>query len=89
MFALYKLFADPAQREEMAARYRAGGLGYGEVKKALHERFEAHFGPIRAKRLELEKNPDYVEGVLRKGAERARVEARKTLKKARQAVGLE
>ena len=89
VFALYKLFADPAQREEMAARYRAGGLGYGEVKKALHERFEAHFGPIRAKRLELEKNPDYVEGVLRKGAERARVEARKTLKKARQAVGLE
>ena len=89
VFALYKLIADPAQREEMAARYRAGGLGYGEVKKALHERFEAHFGPIRAKRLELEKNPDYVEGVLRKGAERARVEARKTLKKARQAVGLE
>ena len=89
VFALYKLFADPAQREEMAARYRAGGLGYGEVKRALHERFEAHFGPIRAKRLELEKNPDYVEGVLRKGAERARVEARKTLKKARQAVGLE
>ncbi len=89
VFALYKLFADPAQREEMAARYRAGGLGYGEVKKALHERFEAHFGPIRAKRLELEKNLDYVEGVLQKGAERARVEARKTLKKARQAVGLE
>ena len=89
VFALYKLFADPAQREEMAARYRAGGLGYGEVKKMLFERFEAHFGPIRTKRLELEKNPDYVEGVLRKGAERARVEARKTLKKARQAVGLE
>lgn len=89
VFALYKLFADAAQREEMAARYRAGGLGYGEVKKALHERFEAHFGPIRAKRLELEKNLDYVEGVLQKGAERARVEARKTLKKARQAVGLE
>ena len=89
VFALYKLFADPAQREEMAARYRAGGLGYGEAKKALHELFEAHFGPIRAKRQELEKNLDHVESVLQKGAERARVEARKTLKKARQAVGLE
>ena len=43
VFALYKLFATDAEREAMAARYRAGGLGYGEVKKALFEKFEAHF----------------------------------------------
>ena len=60
-----------------------------EAKKALAEKFEAHFGPLRAKRDELAKNLDYVEGVLRAGAERARAEASKTLKKARQAVGLE
>ena len=89
VFALYKLFASDAEREEMAARYRAGGLGYGEVKKALFEKFEAHFTPFRQKREELVKNMDYVEAVLRKGAERARTEAVSTLKKARQAVGLE
>lgn len=89
VFALYKLFATPEEREEMAARYRAGGLGYGEVKKALHEKFEAHFAPLRAKRAELAANLDYVESVLRKGAERARAEARATLAKARAAVGLD
>jgi len=73
----------------MAARYRKGGLGYGEVKKALAEKFEAHFGPLRQRRAELEKDPGHVEEILKRGAERARVEAQKTLKKARQAVGLE
>src|SRR5437763_2517991 len=29
VFALYNLFATPAERDEMAAKYRAGGMGYG------------------------------------------------------------
>lgn len=89
VFALYKLFATPEEREVMAARYRAGGMGYGEAKKALAEKFEAHFGPFRAKREELARNREYVEDVLRHGAERARAEATATLHRARQAVGLE
>lgn len=89
VFALYRLFASEAQRDEMAARYRAGGLGYGEVKKALFEMFDAHFAPLRKRRQELEKDRGYVESILRDGAERARAEADRTLKKARQAVGLE
>ena len=35
LFQLYSLFADDEQREAMAAMYRRGGFGYGEVKKAL------------------------------------------------------
>ena len=89
VFALYRLFATDEERTAMEGRYRSGGLGYGEVKKALHEKFEAHFGPLRSRRQELQKDMGYVESVLRKGAERARAEARQTLKKARQAVGLE
>ncbi|MDD3604582.1 MAG: tryptophan--tRNA ligase [Kiritimatiellae bacterium] len=89
VFALYRLFATDAQREEMAARYRAGGLGYGTVKAAAFELMMETFAPFRKKREELEKNTDYVEEVLRKGAARARDEARRTLKTARRAVGLE
>lgn len=89
VFALYKLFATPEEREAMAARYRAGGMGYGEAKKALAEKFEAHFGPLRARREELARNREYVEDVLRHGAERARAEATATLRRARHAVGLE
>jgi tryptophanyl-tRNA synthetase len=88
VFALYRLFASDAERQAMAARYRAGGLGYGEVKKTVFEKFEAHFTPLRKKREELQKNMDYVESILRQGAARARAEAVSTLKKARQAVGL-
>ena len=89
IFALYKLFASPDEREAMAARYRAGNFGYGTAKKALFEVFEAKFAPLRQKRAELAQNRDYVEGVLRDGAARARVEARKTLTAARKAVGIE
>ncbi|MBN1269610.1 MAG: tryptophan--tRNA ligase, partial [Kiritimatiellae bacterium] len=89
LFALYRLFATDAQRQEMEDRYRKGGLGYGHVKKELFEMFDAYFAPIRRRRDELAGDPGYVEGVLKAGAERARAEAVKTLRAARQAVGLE
>jgi tryptophanyl-tRNA synthetase len=44
---------------------------------------------MRDKRRELADNMDYVEDVLRHGAEKASALARETLRKARQAVGLE
>jgi tryptophanyl-tRNA synthetase len=89
IFAIYKLFASPAERDELAARYRAGNFGYGHAKKALLEAFEAKFAPLRQRREELARNRDYVEGVLRDGAARARAEARQTLTAARKAVGIE
>ena len=89
VFQLFKLFATDQQRDELAARYRAGGMGYGDAKKALHERFEAQFGPLRQKREELAGNLDYVESVLRDGAARAAEVTRATLKAARAAMGIE
>jgi tryptophanyl-tRNA synthetase len=88
IFALYKLFATEAQRAEMEANYRGGNYGYGHAKKALYAIFEESFAPFRARRAELQANPGYVEEVLRKGAERARAEAAKTIDKARRAVGI-
>ena len=89
VFALYRLFATAAERAALAARYRAGGLGYGEVKKALAAKVAEHFAPLRRRRAELERAPERVVEALRRGGERARAEARKTLQRARQAVGLE
>lgn len=68
---------------------RAGGFGYGDLKKALFEHYWNYFAEARARRRELEANLDYVHGVLREGAERARAVASKVLKRARQASGLE
>jgi tryptophanyl-tRNA synthetase len=88
VFALYSLFASDEERAALAARYRAGGLGYGEVKKMLLEKINAHFGPAREKRKQLAAHPEQVEDVLRRGAERARAEARQTMAQVRQAVGM-
>lgn len=88
VFALYRLFATQAQRDDLAARYRAGGFGYGTAKKELFELIWEFFRPLREKRAALARNRDYVEGVLREGAEVARNTAGKTLSKARQAMGL-
>ena len=89
VFKLFKLFATPEQQADLAARYRAGGMGYGTAKKELADLFEAHFAPMRAKRAELAANPNYVEDVLQAGAAKARKLAAETVKRARQAVGLE
>jgi tryptophanyl-tRNA synthetase len=89
VYALYKLFAAPEERREMEDRYRRGGLGYSEVKKALFEKFAAHFEPYRQRRAELQKDPGYVDAILKQGANRAREAARRTLARARAAVGLD
>jgi tryptophanyl-tRNA synthetase len=88
VFALYSLFASDAEREEMAARYRAGSIGYGDAKKALLGKIESYFGPARERRKELAARPDYVEDVLRQGARKARAAARETMALVREAVGM-
>ena len=70
-------------------RLRAGGLGYGDLKKALFEHYWSYFAVARARRADLAANLDYVEGVLRDGAVRARSVASVVLKRARKASGLE
>lgn len=89
VFALYRLFASDGEQADLAARYREGGMGYGEAKKALADKFEAFFGPYRERRAELEADPDRVEAVLADGAARARKAIQPVLTAAREAAGLE
>ncbi len=86
---LLRLVAPASVAKDYEDRLRAGGLGYGDLKKALFEQYWAYFAVARARRAELAANPDYVEGVLRDGAARARAVASVVLKRARKAAGLE
>ena len=88
VMSIYRLFATPEERAAMEERYRAGGMGYGEAKKALHEKVEAKFGPLRDRRAELLAHPDDVEDVLADGARRAREASGPVLERVRSAVGL-
>ena len=70
-------------------RLRAGGYGYGDLKKTLFENYWNYFADARKKRAELVANPDYVNQVLADGAIKARMLAQTVLKRARKASGLE
>lgn len=85
---LYRLFATADEVAEMEASFRAGGQGYGHYKQQLFEAIRDHFAPMRERREELLKDPDYVDGVLEAGAKRARAEARKVIDRVRDAVGM-
>jgi tryptophanyl-tRNA synthetase len=88
LFQLYRLFAGPSETEGMAAMYRRGGFGYGEVKKAVADASEAFFADARQRRSELERNLDYVHDCLAKGSQRAREAAAKVVSRAKSACGL-
>jgi tryptophanyl-tRNA synthetase len=88
VFALFSLFANESEKAELATKYRAGGLGYGDAKKQLLAKMDAYFAPARAKRADLLKNLDYLEEVLQAGATRARAEAQATMALVREAVGM-
>lgn len=85
---LLKFFAPADVAADFEHRLRAGGLGYGDLKKALFEHYWNHFAPYRARRAELAANLDYVERVLQEGANRARAVAARTMARARRNCGL-
>ena len=85
---LLKLVAPADVGKDFEDRLRAGGLGYGDLKKALFEHYWTTFAPARARRVELAANLDYVHQVLREGASRARTVAVKVLQRAKTAAGL-
>lgn len=85
---LLKLVAPAEVAKDFEERLRAGGLGYGDLKKALFENYWSHFAPARAKRAELAGNLDYVNQVLTDGAARARAVATTVLQRAKKACGL-
>jgi tryptophanyl-tRNA synthetase len=87
LMTLYRLLA-PAKASEFEPVYVKGGVGYGELKKRLHDAYSERFGPLRDKRRAIAADGAFVEGVLALGAERARTVAREVMADARDACGI-
>ena len=85
---LLKLVAPEEVYTDFLERMKAGGPGYGDLKKALFEHYWNCFAAERAKREELANNLDYVNEVLKKGAERASAIATEVLNRAKKSCGL-
>jgi tryptophanyl-tRNA synthetase len=88
IYTLYKLFATSEQQAELAARFRAPGMGYGEAKQALFDAAFAHFADARSRREKLAADPSTLEDILVAGAKKARGKAIEVLDRVRKACGL-
>src|SRR5215472_7875768 len=86
---LLKLVASPQIAKDYEDRLRAGGLGYGDLKKGLFEHYWNYFAAARAKRAELSANLDYVHKILSDSAAKAKAKAREVLNRAKKASGLD
>ena len=86
---LLKLVAPASVAGDYEDRLRAGGLGYGGLKKALFEHYWNYFAAPRVRRAELAANLPYVRQVLRGGAEKARRLAQTVLQRAKENGGLD
>ncbi len=71
---------------EIAQRIGDGGAGL--LKKTLTEAINEYFRPIREKRAQLEKDPEYIRSVLLNGVDRARELAQVTLNEVREAMNM-
>ncbi len=82
---------DPNKGEvaELKTQYQNGGLGDVVLKKRLTKVLIDLISPIRARREELAKNPQYVMDILEKGVETARIEARETMAEVRKALKID
>jgi len=88
VFTLFKLFTTQNDQDALAARYRAGGMGYGEAKQALFEKADAYFAPARERRADLAARPADVREILKQGAARARAKVQDVLARAQEACGV-
>lgn len=74
--------------EPQAIADSIGEGGGGMLKNRLTEALNEYLRPHRAKRAELEQNPEYIQQVLRKGIAKAREEASATLEEVRQVMNM-
>src|SRR5437764_652707 len=88
IFQLYSLFASKEETEKMRERFQRGGTGYGDFKKDLFAKLWEYFEPMRKRREEILRDPDYIDSVLARGAARANEEAEQVMKRVRKSVDL-
>lgn len=87
VLSLYEHFASPAELDALKEKYRAGGFGYGNAKKALLEKILNYFEEARLRRKELESSQKLDE-IMETGAKKARAAAEKTMHEVYQKTGL-
>jgi len=89
IYLYYKLFATEEEQAALTARYRAGGMGWGQAKEELFRVANRELTPLRLRYDELMADPGKVDAILAKGAERARPIAAETVRRFRKVAGID
>ena len=87
VFKLFEVVAPESDVKLLKKEYLKGGVGYGEAKEELFNKILQRFSVNREKYFELLENKDKVEALLLAGAQKARKQAQKVLKRVRSRVG--
>jgi tryptophanyl-tRNA synthetase len=84
----HKLFSagEAGRLEWVRAGCTTAGIGCIECKSAMAENLIKWIAPVRERRVKWEKDPKGVIGMIEEGSKRARVEAKKTMERVREAV---
>ncbi|MBL7720336.1 MAG: tryptophan--tRNA ligase [Flavipsychrobacter sp.] len=88
IFLLMQLVSEPATLETYRAAYNSCNIRYGDMKKQLAEDMVRFVAPIREKAAELQQDEARIRGILKQGAEKARISAAKTIAEARKLIGI-
>ena len=88
VFSLYKCFSTEKDQKELASRYRAGGMGYGEAKQLCFEALNAELKAPRENYQNIRKNLPQLDAILESGRDKARSIARQVTERVRSKVGL-
>jgi tryptophanyl-tRNA synthetase len=88
IYLLYKLFASPGEQAALAARYRSGGMGWGEAKEELFKVVNRELTPLRERFTAIMADPPALDAILARGAEKAKPIARATVGRLRKAAGI-
>ncbi|MEJ8840818.1 tryptophan--tRNA ligase [Lacibacter sp. H375] len=88
IFQLMRLVSTPDTIQKFEDDFNNCVIRYGDMKKQLGEDMVKFVSPIREKAKAIENDDAYLKEVMLKGAEKARISARKTIELTREAMGL-
>ncbi len=85
----HKLFTNPKDYNTVCEECKSGKRGCVACKRQLANNIIEYLKPIREKRKYLEDHPEIIDEVLKEGTEKARKEAKETMKKIKKAMRLD
>ena len=87
VFKLYKEFASHEETQIFSSKF-INGISWGEAKEELYTVVQRELSPMREKYEYYIANPQIVDDILQKGAEKARIIANNRIKKVRKTIGI-